>query len=156
MLKYALSVCLREKTREFSSYSFLMCGQIAVVHKPRFKSWTYNTFTLSKVTGQVEAALIPSLSSFFPTWSPSVSRSTTKHVIPLYPWGELKRIKNWFSYKYPSKSTTYIQTGGKPDTCRFSSLIFYRTYFTTGYFLAFCFAFYQQQLVSQIRKVGKT
>jgi len=43
------------------------------------------TLTFSNVTGQVEDALIPSLFSFFPTCSPSVSRSTMKHVIPLYP-----------------------------------------------------------------------
>ena len=41
------------------------------------------TFTLSKCTGCVLDALIPSLSSFLPNESPSVSRSTRKHVIPL-------------------------------------------------------------------------
>lgn len=43
------------------------------------------TLTLSKLSGQVEEARSPSLFSFLPISSPSVSRSTMKQVMPLYP-----------------------------------------------------------------------
>lgn len=43
------------------------------------------TLTLSKLSGQVEDARRPSLFSFLQISSPSVSRSTMKQVMPLYP-----------------------------------------------------------------------
>lgn len=48
------------------------------------------TLTLSRKTVQVDEALIPSLSSFFPRLKPSVSLSTTNIVIPLYPCTEMR------------------------------------------------------------------
>lgn len=44
-----------------------------------------STLTLSKFSGQVEDARRPSLFSFLQISSPSVSRSTMKQVMPLYP-----------------------------------------------------------------------
>lgn len=44
-----------------------------------------STLTLSKLSGQVEDARRPSLFSFLQISSPSVSRSTIKQVMPLYP-----------------------------------------------------------------------
>ena len=44
---------------------------------------TMVTLTLSRRTGQVDDALMPSLSSFFPRDRPGVSRSTTNVVMPL-------------------------------------------------------------------------
>lgn len=44
------------------------------------------TMTLSKFSGQVEEARKPSLFSFLQISRPSESRSTMKHVMPLYPY----------------------------------------------------------------------
>lgn len=53
------------------------------------------TLTFSNVNWQVEEALMPILFSFFPTWKPSVSRSTKKQVMPLYPWKDFKCDYTW-------------------------------------------------------------
>lgn len=58
-----------------------LCDQVSNVVFGKF-----NTMTLSKFSGQVEEARRPSLFSFLQISRPSVSRSTMKHVMPLYPY----------------------------------------------------------------------
>lgn len=57
-----------------------LCDQVSNVFAK------FNTMTLSKFSGQVEEARRPSLFSFLQISRPSVSRSTMKHVMPLYPY----------------------------------------------------------------------
>lgn len=69
------SALCRKKNQNIHVNSFLTTVNIKV-----------STMTLSKFSGQVEDARRPSLFSFLQISRPIVSRSTMKHVIPLYPY----------------------------------------------------------------------
>lgn len=77
------------------------------------------TLTLSKLSGQVEDARRPSLFSFLQISSPSVSRSTMKQVMPLYPCKSkvclFLHLLFWITYLFYSTAELHISKQRKSD-----------------------------------------
>lgn len=69
-------------------FTWWLLGEVLYLHQYQHvnnASARLFTLTLSKLSGQVEDARRPSLFSFLQISSPSVSWSTMKQVMPLYP-----------------------------------------------------------------------
>ena len=75
-------------TPSLSSHTHHPSSHYTIPHlttPPLISTLPTQTLTSWRKTEQVEEALMPNLSSFFPISRPAVPRSTTKEVIPLYP-----------------------------------------------------------------------